>query len=762
MNNVLKLKGVLQTKRAHRRGAPELPPHTKVTSEDVSRKIAQLQQVREYWKKQTIAIDPLVEVHYYTVAAKSNRIQLLLKGTAASANASIVGADFETIDGKDRHVITHYVSMETVNITIRQLEECRALLKAHGDVMTSDELKAFAKAGLSAADKKIWHSGKSAFAQILRDVHYVSRFDVKTRVPGQTNQSLVTIYDTNRNESQTVELLNSLGVDINAPSLLDPTTIFMLPDQYTRLAQAAPYLVSMSLKDTLDLSFEVSQGTDAKLLTIPRPANEPTIGVIDTGFDSQAYFSDWVEYHDMIDTSTRVNKHDLTHGTEVSSIIVDGPTLNPSLDDGCGRFRVRHFAVAAAGRNSSFSILQKIERIIADNQDITVWNFSLGSILEVPENHISPEAAKLDELQNRYGVIFVVAGTNKGPRDATNMPKRLGAPADSINSMVVNASTILKEPADYTRVGPVLHFYRKPDIACFGGDDMAPMAVYSCNHVATTCGTSFAAPWIARKLAFLIHVMHLSREIAKALIIDAASGWKPLGQESTQLGYCIVPISINDIVRTPSNEIRFVIEGVATVSETYNYRIPVPIVKDRYPYMARATLCYFPECNKNQGVDYTSTELDFHFGRMKPDGAIDSLNNNVQDDPTAHTYEQDARLLYRKWDNVKQVGDEEKNRFVSRVTRGIPYWGFKIRKVERSTLPSDANDISTRQPHTGTRFGIVVTLRGMDGFNHFDEFVRNCQIQPEPWIVEQLDINTHIELNNEADVEIDFDDEDKH
>ena len=50
----------------------------------------------------------------------------------------------------------------------------------------------------------------------------------------------------------------------------------------------------------------------------------------------------------------------------------------------------------------------------------------------------------------------------------------------------------------------------------------------------------------------------------------------------------------------------------------------------------------------------------------------------------------------------------------------------------------------------------------MDGFNHFDEFVRNCQIQPEPWIVEQLDINTHIELNNEADVEIDFDDEDKH
>lgn len=36
-------------------------------------------------------------------------------------------------------------------------------------------------------------------------------------------------------------------------------------------------------------------------------------------------------------------------------------------------------------------------------------------------------------------------------------------------------------------------------------------------------GTSFAAPWITRKLAYLIYVMGLSREVAKALIIDAAA-----------------------------------------------------------------------------------------------------------------------------------------------------------------------------------------------------------------------------------------------
>ncbi len=41
---------------------------------------------------------------------------------------------------------------------------------------------------------------------------------------------------------------------------------------------------------------------------------------------------------------------------------------------------------------------------------------------------------------------------------------------------------------------------------------------------ATVTSTSFAAPWIARKMAYLMHVMGLSREVAKALIIDSAAG----------------------------------------------------------------------------------------------------------------------------------------------------------------------------------------------------------------------------------------------
>ena len=126
-----------------------------------------------------------------------------------------------------------------------------------------------------------------------------------------------------------------------APTCSTQTTINMTPNQYRKLTETAPYLVAMSLKDMLELKFEPdsNQIDDQFVPSIPTPANEPTIGVIDTCFDEKnAYFSKWVEYHNELDSQIDINPKDLVHGTEVTSLIVDGPTLNPALDDGCGRF----------------------------------------------------------------------------------------------------------------------------------------------------------------------------------------------------------------------------------------------------------------------------------------------------------------------------------------------------------------------------------------------------------------------------------------
>ena len=301
MNNTLRLKGKFQTAKAQRPGPPALPAHTRVTIDDVETKVSQLQQVRDFWNKQNTPVNPLVEVHYITVVAKSNRIKRLLSEHGRMPNDSIVGADFETIDGRQRHVITHYVTMSAIESAIADLNACKTILERHGGAINSEELSALTGKGLDKTDARAGLS-KTSFAQILRDVHYVARFDVKTHVKDEKERSLVTIYDTGRNSTETVALLNSLGVDVISASLLDSTTINMTPDQYRKLSQSAPYLIAMSLSDISQLALESDSPTDEYTPTIPAPGSEPIIGVIDTRFDKRnAYFTDWVDYHDEID-----------------------------------------------------------------------------------------------------------------------------------------------------------------------------------------------------------------------------------------------------------------------------------------------------------------------------------------------------------------------------------------------------------------------------------------------------------------------------
>ena len=162
-------------------------------------------------------------------------------------------------------------------------------------------------------------------------------------------------------------------------------------------------------------------------------------------------------------------------------------------------------------------------------------------------------------------------------------------------------------------------------------------------------GTSFAAPWVTRKLAYLIEILGLSREVAKALIVDVATGWEDTGNNQSiapLIGHGSVPIKIDDIVKSKDNEIKFVINGISKEYDTYAYNIPVPVNKETHPFVAKATLCYFPKCSINQGVDYTNTELDISIGRINHRG-IKTINKNTQTTGD-FVYEGEARKLFRK------------------------------------------------------------------------------------------------------------------
>ncbi len=65
--------------------------------------------------------------------------------------------------------------------------------------------------------------------------------------------------------------------------------------------------------------------------------------------------------------------------------------------------------------------------------------------------------------------------------------------------------------------GPVLSFFHKPDVSYYGGDGPDKIVVCEPLGKAMLSGTSFAAPWITRKMAYLIHIMGLSRESGKSI-----------------------------------------------------------------------------------------------------------------------------------------------------------------------------------------------------------------------------------------------------
>lgn len=755
MNNILQLKGRFEQRpNGSRPGLPKLPKGKTVSALHLYELAKQLERILVFWIKNTDINGALVSVHYKHIVAKSNRLKILLAENGKTPTDSIRGVKFvwEPDDvGKkvQKHVFTHFVSLKAIEKSIEVLKQTASIIEQHysGSVNSEiiEELGEKSKYSFSEVPK-------TNFLRTVVDGFYVEKFDVDRATEEITEEAIITIYQTG---IDTKRLLSKFGINIVDERIIDGTTLRLNPDEVKLLYNNASYLIAMGVTDFSEISRDDMLDTyedveDDFGSMIPHPTNEPVIGVIDTQFNKKVYFHEWVEYTNLLDPNIPLTKKDYEHGTGVSYIIVDGPQGNPELEDGCGRFRVRHFGVATHNGFSSFTVLKMIRNIVASNRDIKVWNLSLGSKLEIKPNFISPEAAELDRIQSEYDVIFVVAGTNV-PEGVTKKDMRIGSPADSLNSMVVNAVDFKGNSASYTRVGPVLSFFHKPDISYYGGDG----TVYTDKMVvcrddmgaAYVTGTSFAAPWISRKLAYLIHIMGLSREVAKALLIDAAAGWNRKDDVSHRIGYGIVPKHINDIIKTSNDEIRFIMTGASEEYETYTYNLPVPIVDNAHPFYARATLAYFPHCDRNQGVDYTSTEMDIHFGRVvakRGSTTIKAIDDNQQsEDKLITLYEEDARKMYRKWDNVKHISEEIKDKRIPRKAYDSGLWGLKINTKERLQKRKDP-----------LQFGVVVTLKEMNGVNRIDDFVKMCLARG--WLVNRLDIENQLDVYAKAEEEIEF------
>ena len=54
----------------------------------------------------------------------------------------------------------------------------------------------------------------------------------------------------------------------------------------------------------------------------------------------------------------------------------------------------------------------------------------------------------------------------------------------------------------------------------------------------------------------------------------------------------------------------------------------------------------------------------------------------------------------------------------------------------------------------GVRFGVVVTLKEMNGVNRIDEFIKDCTLNG--WLVNIIDINSRIDIHQKINEEIEW------
>ncbi len=715
-----------------------------VTSSDIDYLINQLGIIRNYYDNKTILEGVIISIRYKRVAPKSSRVSRLLCHFKSSYDTTI-GAKYEEKYVGDKitynHVLTHFVSKLELLETISELKDAKKILD---DCYNGKFLAGYLDKGCREQQSSYFKNKqicKTVFYKIMCDISYIRDFFVllPTAEKKKKNEVLVTFFPV---PDLNIELfLRSINVN-GRLKILDKNNAILTSEQYQLLYDNAPYMICMENDDFSNFEFDEYEKIDVPVgRTLPPPDDSiPFIGVFDTIIERNSYLSSYIKYENLVSEHYYDDSDNYVHGTRVDSILIEGNRLNPKYEDDCGLFKVLHFGVGGKGKIEIDILFKAIEEKVKEYcSTVKVWNLSLGDELGVHPNYVSLLGAKIDEISKKYNVLFVVAGTNISKKYNDII---IGSPADSFNSIVVNSVKSVENPipASYSRRGPILTFFQKPDIAYYGGDDGEELNCYSPNFDYFCKGTSYAAPFIARKAAYLIHKAHFPVECAKALIIDSAFGWRRKYKDSDALyvGYGIPAISIKEIIGSKKDEIKMIIYGKTLEQNTLVHDIPILLdANNKFNYAAKLIFCYFVDGSRNKGVDYSDQEISVKFGlaRRHFNGKdkryhyiVDSINKDKQGMSSGSITERNAIGDFGKWNNTKVlVEGPMQQRRSKKYDIDIPLWGIHVQHLKR--FGSISKCMWTNTPdEVSVRFGLVATFKTIDGTDaDLTEYVRKLR-----------------------------------
>lgn len=473
----------------------------------------------------------------------------------------------------------------------------------------------------------------------------------------------------------------------------------------------------------------------------------PCVVVVDSGVSTGTpNLGSWIE--GTISTVAPAARNPY-HGTFVSGLIVWGDRLNPDLpeisQDPCAVFDLQVIpnhdpAVGDTEELLEQEFLLTLEQALVDHAGkYKVWNLSLGTDEVCREDEFSAFAEQLDELQERFGVQFVIAAGNYDSLPLLSFPRtgrelahgRITAPADSVLGLTVGSvAHVSKAPlgpaenelSPFSRHGAGPNHIIKPELVHFGGTcrvdgrDSSGIVSVAGSAIVEDMGTSFSTPLVSRSLAQVFHQVSPtpSPVLAKALLIhharDPRSGDRvPLGDEDF-FGFGL-PMAPPYCLECSPHEATLLFEDTLRPGfflEWDHFPYPTSLVRNgRFTGEVRMTVAFAPTRGARWGSEYCETHIDASFGTYRPARPSELAKQKNRKEifegqvPLEHAdpgrlYEEVQVKELRKWAPVRS--------YFGRVNKKGLRWRLVVRLLTRhDSMPRDAQ---AAQP-----FALVVTIR---------------------------------------------------
>ena len=477
-------------------------------------------------------------------------------------------------------------------------------------------------------------------------------------------------------------------------------------DRLLKFLESHPLVRKIELPGILTASDD-STGRARGRFSLAKPDKSrsyPKIGIIDGGISD--WLSDWIlDRWDLLANKDR----SIEHGTFIAGLALAGRGMNGAIfpeADGAQLVDVAVFpdekkATAFSsyfpyGLDQFFDELDAAIAAFRQQHRVRIFNMSLNIKDAATPERYSRYAGRLDQIAETRDVIVVVSAGNVAPPNmrpewpsdhvtalaqlAQANNDRILRPAESVRNVTVGAlnppghpASISHAPARYSRRGPVLRTGVKPDFAHVGGSGTnSPPMGYGLFSTAPNgalidgCGTSYAAPGVAKTLAALDAMIQgeASRETLIALLVHNARVPAPLESATLksvarQLVGFGMPISAEGMLETDEHQITLVFASRIRKGQqiVFPFTWPSSLTDNmgRCRGGARLTVVSTPRLDARFGAEFVRVNIEGSLQQQRKDGHWTGQLHPLHIPSPSETPLVEAELIEHglKWSPVK-------------------------------------------------------------------------------------------------------------